>query len=78
MSYYDNVYLAPPEPDPLDELVNEKAEDLEFLIQQDWISDCIDWDKVYEKLYNQFEKEIEEKKAEAEISAWEERQNRWD
>lgn len=78
MSYYDNVFLAPPEPDPLDELVNEKAEDLEFLIQQDWISDCIDWDKVYEKLYNQFEKEIEEKKAEAEISAWEERQNRWD
>ena len=77
MSYYDNVFLAPPEPDTLDELVNEKAEDLEFLIKQDWISDCIDWDKVYENLYNQFEKEIEERKSEAEISAWEDKQ-RWD
>ena len=75
MSWYDNVFLAPPEPTKeelyIENRVRELSEDMNFLIQQDWFHTCIDWDKAGECLEDYAEKELEDVKAEAQISAYE-------
>lgn len=78
MTWYDNVYLGSPEPNKKEEYiekrVEELSEDMDFLVQQDWFHTCIDWDKVNECLADYAEKELEDLKAEAQISAWETKQ----
>lgn len=75
MSWYDNVFLAPPEPTKeelyLENRIRELSEDMNFLVQQDWFHTCVDWDKVGECLEDYAEKELEDIKAEAQISAYE-------
>lgn len=75
MSWYDNVFLAPPEPTKeelyLENRIRELSEDMNFLIQQDWFRTCIDWYKVGECLADYAEKELEDIKATAQISAYE-------
>lgn len=75
--YYDNIYLQPEEPSKDEIWLVNRTEELEEEIRQQinvnyyWFDDCIDWDKVSEHCYKIAEKELEESKAEAQISEWE-------
>ena len=71
---YDSWKTTPPDDDdPLCDKINEVIDDYDFLSKQDWFSDCVDWDKVNEKLYQQFKQENEDREAEMLISLLEER-----
>lgn len=79
MTWYDNVFLGSPEPiTEEDEYIENKArelsEDLPYLIEQEWIIDCINWEKVYDYLLKQLTKEVQEAKIESQISKWEDKQ----
>lgn len=75
--YYDNIYLQPEEPSKDEIWLVNRTEELEEEIRQQinvnyyWFDDCIDWDKVSEHCYKIAEEELEECKAEAQISEWE-------
>lgn len=74
--------INPDEPSKYEEWVEKRADErLDELLDivamsdlPDWFDSCIDWDSVRSELYAQAIREYEEMKAEAEISAWEDRQ----
>lgn len=79
MSWYDNVFLGSPEPiteeeEYIDNKARELAEDLNYLIKQEWFIDCINWKKVDDYLVEQLTKEVREAKIESQISKWEDKQ----
>lgn len=79
MSWYDNVFLGSPEPiteeeEYIDNKARELAEDLTYLIKQEWFIDCINWKKVDDYLVEQLTKEVQEAKIESQISKWEDKQ----
>lgn len=62
-NWYDNVFLAPPEPTDEDEFIEDwlqKHSSLEELIKFPWIDKYIDWNALDELLYEEAKKAYRE------------------
>lgn len=63
----------------LEQKVEERMTEIQDLLDSledlpEWFQEVVDWDKVEDRLSEEFAKQLEEDKAEAEIAAWEDRQ----
>lgn len=81
---YDSWKCSPPEPSKdelyIDEQVEKRCGAIERELAEiypEWFSNCVDWDSVAEHIAKEVEQELKDQRGEAEIAAWEARNEQW-